>query len=55
MKEVSVDVYEECADEVKEILFKWAWPRISRGITGGLPEWYKDKLLAKQFDEEYVE
>jgi hypothetical protein len=52
MKEVGTDTYNECGEEIKEILFKWAWPKISRGITGGLPEWYKDLLLAKQFDDE---
>jgi hypothetical protein len=52
MKEVGTDVFAECQEEVREILFKWAWPKISRGITGGLPEWYKGELLKKQFGEE---
>lgn len=45
MKEVSADVHKEEADEIKEALFKWAWPQISRGILSGFPEWYKQRLL----------
>lgn len=48
IKEVSPDVLEECEDEIKEALMKWAWPQVSRGITRGLPEWYKEQLLAQQ-------
>lgn len=51
MKEVSSDIYEEQAEAVKEILFKWAWPQISRAVTAGLPSWYKAKLLEESFDE----
>lgn len=51
LKEVSKDVLEECADEMKEQLFKWAWPQISRKLGHGLPQWYKDKLMAEFFDE----
>lgn len=50
MKEVSVDVLKECEAEIKEELFKQAWPKISRILTSGLPEWYKNELLAKQFE-----
>jgi hypothetical protein len=49
-KEVPEDVRKECEDEIKEKLFKYAWPRIQRGITAGIPSWYKDQLLAQQFD-----
>lgn len=48
MKEVSSDVFKEEADTIKEKLFEMAWPQISRGITGGLPEFYKNKLAEKQ-------
>ena len=48
-KEVNRDVLEECTDEIKEKLFKWAWKNISRTITKGLAEYYKKKLLEKQF------
>lgn len=50
-KEVPEDVRKECEDEIKEKLFKYAWPRIQRGITAGIPAWYKDEILLKaQFD-----
>jgi RNA ligase-like protein len=51
MKEVGVDVLKEEKDEIRDALFKWAWPKIQRGITAGLPEWYKDQLIAVQFSE----
>lgn len=50
MKEVPEDVLSECADEIKEELFKYAWPHIRRGLTRGLPIWYKDQLLKKSFE-----
>lgn len=50
MKEVSTDLQAEVMDEVKEALFKWAWPKLQRMATRGLPEWYKEQLLERQFD-----
>lgn len=44
MKEVSSDVLKECKDEILEQLFAYAWPKISKGITRGLPEWYKSQI-----------
>ena len=44
MKEVSNDVLKECKDEILEQLFAYAWPKISKGITRGLPEWYKSQI-----------
>lgn len=44
MKEVSNDVVKECKDEILEQLFAYAWPKISKGITRGLPEWYKSQI-----------
>lgn len=52
LKEISKDVHEECIDEIKEKLFKWAWPKISRSITRGFPEYYKEMLLKSQFTGE---
>lgn len=49
MKAVNEDVREECAEEIKEKLFKHFWKMISRGITAGLPEWYKEKLIESEF------
>lgn len=44
------DIEEECRDEIKEQLFKWAWPKMHRGVIHGLPEWYKERLLERQFE-----
>jgi hypothetical protein len=52
LKETATDLHKECADEIKERLFKWAWPQIQRRVTNGLPEWYKDELLKRQFGQD---
>jgi hypothetical protein len=49
MKEVPIDVENEEVEFIKDKLFDWAWPQIRRGITAGLPEWYKERLLERQF------
>lgn len=50
MKEVVADIEAECAAEIKQALWQWAWPQIRRAVSGGLPEWYKQQLLDKQFE-----
>lgn len=35
---------------IKEQLFEYFWKEISRGITKGLPEWYKEQLVKGQFN-----
>ena len=50
IKEAQRDTLEECEDEIKEALFKWARPHIVRGVTSGLPKWYKAKLTERQFE-----
>ena len=52
VKEVNLDIRAECTDEIKEKLFAWAWKQIQSGLTRGLPEWYKEQLLAVQFEDE---
>lgn len=52
MKEVQNDTKVECEEMIKQHLFDNVWPSISRSITGGLPQWYKEELLAKQFNVE---
>lgn len=52
MHSVPLDVLKECEDEIKQRLFKHAWPHVSRMITRGLPEYYKNLLLTKQFETE---
>lgn len=50
MKEVPTDIKRECEDEIKDKLFAFAWPHVSRMVVRGLPEWYKELLLKKQFE-----
>lgn len=50
-KEVPADLRREEADAIKDALFVWAWPKVQRGATAGLAEWYKEQLLTRQFDE----
>jgi hypothetical protein len=50
LSEIQKDVEKECADEIKERLFKWAWPVIRRRVCAGFPEYYKEQLLKAQFD-----
>lgn len=52
IKEVQGDVLKECKEEIAATLFKWHWHHIERGIVSGLPQWYKEKLLAEQFSKE---
>jgi len=52
IKAVAPDVLKECEEEIKEALFKYAWPHISRMVTRGLPDWYKNLLLINQFETE---
>lgn len=50
INEIKADVLSECGDEIKDALFKYAWPSIQRRITAGMPEWYKDQLLKQAFE-----
>lgn len=52
IKEVQADIHKECSDEIANALLKWAQPQIVRGVTRGLPEFYKMKLMEEQFNEE---
>lgn len=45
LKEVASDILKDSEQEIKEQLWKYAWPKIQRITVRGLPEWYKDKLL----------
>lgn len=44
LEEVEADLDKECQEEIKRQLWKWAWPKIARGVKAGLPEWYKGHL-----------
>ena len=51
IREVQKDIQEEEGQEIRDALFTYFWHRIQRGVTAGLPAWYKDRLLEDQFDE----
>lgn len=55
LKEINADILEEEKENIKEVLFKWAWKDISRIIANGFPEWYKEILAKRQFDEKESE
>ena len=44
LKAINTDVLKERGDEIAELLFKRFWKDISRGITRGFPEFYKEYL-----------
>jgi len=44
------DVESECEEEIKAALWAHFWPKIKRGLTRGLPEWYKDELAKSAFE-----
>jgi hypothetical protein len=41
---VKDDVELECGADIRDALFSHHWRAIGKGITNGLPEWYKQKL-----------
>jgi hypothetical protein len=51
IKEVHNDIKKECEDDIKDKLYRYALPSIMRGVVSGLPEWYKEELMKKQFTD----
>ncbi len=51
IRRIQDDILLECGDEIKERLFKQAWPQIRRGLAAGFPEWYKARLKQDTFDQ----
>jgi hypothetical protein len=52
IREVKDDVKDECEEEIKDRLFDYFWKKdIERSLTHGLPEWYKEQLANKTFEE----
>lgn len=49
---VPQDIEKECRDEISKALFDWAWPKVRRSVVRGLPDWYKNELLKRQFEVE---
>jgi hypothetical protein len=52
IKETQADIEKECMELIAEKLAEWALPQIRRGVVRGLPEWYKDELMKRQFEKE---
>lgn len=52
IKDIQNDVIEEEKDYVLEKLWKWVEPHIRRSVVRGFPEYYKNKLMEKQFENE---
>jgi len=50
IKEVQADIEKECMDMIAAELAEWALPQIRRGVVRGLPEFYKEELLKRQFE-----
>lgn len=50
-KEIQQDTLKEEEEYIKERFFNWAQGQISRSVVRGFPEWYKEYLLNKQFEE----
>lgn len=48
--EIKSDIEKECEVEIKDALYKWALPKVLRGVTVGFPEFYKQMLLNQQFE-----
>ena len=51
MREINTDILQEHEEEIKDRLFKFFWKKISRGVTKGFPEWYKNKLMEIALEE----
>ena len=51
MKAVPEDIANEATDEIREVLWQWAWPKVRRGVVAGLPELYKEQLFRMQFSQ----
>lgn len=50
IKEAQEDIEKECMELISAKLAEWALPQIRRGVVRGLPEWYKDALVGRQFE-----
>jgi len=52
IKEIQMDIIDECAGDIKEKLFKLFVPEIQRKACKGFPEYYKQQLLEGAFKKE---
>lgn len=46
LHEVVADIEKECTAEIKDALYSWARKDLTRSWVRGLPEWYKQQLMA---------
>lgn len=51
LNEAKSDIASEEKEYIAEKLLQWAMPKVLRGAVGGLPQWYKEQLLERQFEE----
>lgn len=54
LNEIKKDTGQDCKEEIQKALWKWAWPHIERGLVKGFPEYYKNELLRRQFEQEVI-
>lgn len=45
VRSVQADIEEECAEEIKDILYFWARKHVAKGAVEGLALWYKAQLI----------
>lgn len=50
IKEVQADVRKEEETAIRDALWSFAWPHISRGVVAGIAEWYKEELVKAAFE-----
>jgi hypothetical protein len=51
MKEVHLDIDEECKEDIKAFLWKEFGADLKRKAIAGLPEWYKEQLAKRSFED----
>lgn len=49
IREIPDDILKENDNEIRDELFNHFWPTIKRGITAGVPDWYKETLARSAF------
>lgn len=52
IREIHADLQKEETEFIKDALFKEFWKDIAGGVIRGVPEWWKERLLAAQFNGE---
>lgn len=55
IKAVQLDVHEEEHEAIAATLYNHHKQHIQRGVVAGFAEWYKERLMKSQFDDNYLE